>query len=58
MKTPDICSKCKRCLHSRFIASENGIHPVCTLPTKQAVLCAAGIKDKYLGLEEVGGLDG
>ena len=51
MKTPEN-SKCNRCLHSRLVESENGMHAICTLPSKQAALCVAGLKDKALYLEE------
>ena len=51
MKTPEKY-KCDRCLNSRPVISENGLHYNCTLPTKQAVLCMAGMNDKSVLLME------
>lgn len=51
MKTPEKY-KCDRCLNSRPIISENGLHYICTLPTKQAVLCMAGMDDKSVLMKE------
>ena len=41
-------SICKKCLNSRWIISENGIHYNCILPSKEALKCAFGIEDKYI----------
>lgn len=51
MKTPEKY-KCDHCLNHRPVFSENGLHYACTLPTRQAVLCMAGMEDKSLILEE------
>ena len=43
--------KCDRCYNSRLVVSENGLHWVCTLKTKQAVDCFTGIKDWFISEE-------
>lgn len=37
--------KCDRCMKSRPIISEKGLHCICTLPTKQAIQCLTGVCD-------------
>ena len=39
--------KCDKCLHSRAIVSENGIHCVCTLSSKTATKCLTGENDSF-----------
>lgn len=39
--------KCDKCLHSRAIVSENGIHCVCTLSSKTATKCLTGENDRF-----------
>lgn len=38
---------CDKCIHTRLIMSENGLHPVCTLSPKAATNC---IKNNYAKL--------
>lgn len=37
--------KCKNCLFSRIVASENGYHYACTLPARKAAECLTGVRD-------------
>lgn len=39
--------KCKECLHSRPIISENGYHPVCCLSKKKTIDCLIGKKNWF-----------
>ncbi len=43
---------CDKCLHTRLIMSENGLHPVCTLSSQAARNCLIGKKDHFLKLDE------
>ena len=43
--------KCEKCLHSRPIISENGIHSVCCLSQKSAVDCVTGKKSQFVTLK-------
>lgn len=45
MKAPENY-KCDQCLNHRPVVSENGLHFVCSLPDRQAVLCFAGMIDR------------
>lgn len=40
--------RCRSCLNSRTIVSENGCHPVCTLSVKKATMCLTEAKDMYV----------
>lgn len=55
MKTPEK-HKCDRCLNSRPIVSETGLHWVCSLHPKKSVDCFIGAKDWFIpeetGLED------
>ena len=44
--------KCDRCLHTRLIVSENGIHPICTLSAKAAKNCLMNNYSELLTLDE------
>lgn len=46
-----IMDKCEKCLHSRPIISENGIHSVCCLSQKSAVDCVTGKKSQFVTLK-------
>lgn len=43
--------KCDRCLNSRPVVSENGLHWVCTLHYKKSIACFTGEKDWFLSEE-------
>lgn len=43
---------CEKCLHSRFIISENGYHSVCYLSQKAAIDCMIGKKSQFATLEK------
>lgn len=47
-------SKCNSCLNSRLIISENGLHPICTLPTKKACDCITGRKNYCIKIKKEG----
>lgn len=47
-------SKCDGCLNSRLVISENGLHPVCTLPTKKACYCITGRKNYCIKIKKEG----
>ena len=47
--------KCKVCLHSRLIVSENGYHPICCLSPKKAIDCMSGKKSCFVALKKVDG---
>lgn len=40
--------KCEKCLQSRMVVSENGIHAACCLSSKRAVDCITGKKDSFI----------
>jgi len=42
--------KCDKCLNSRPVISENGIHNICTLSTRAALKCLKGEKDCFVEL--------
>lgn len=42
--------ECEKCLHSRPIVSENGIHSVCCLSQKSAINCMMGKKNHFAAL--------
>ena len=44
--------RCDKCLHTRLVMSENGLHPVCALSAKAAKDCITGKKDHFLQLDE------
>ena len=44
--------KCEVCLHSRWIISENGFHPICALSSKKAMDCMSGKKSYSVTLEK------
>lgn len=41
-------NKCRTCLNSRGVISENGRHYICCLSSKQAVDCITNKKDYYI----------
>jgi hypothetical protein len=43
--------RCDKCLHSRLIVSENGIHTICCLSQKKAVDCLMGKVNHYKSVE-------
>lgn len=43
---------CDKCLHTRLIMSENGLHRVCALSAQAARNCLLGKKDHFLKLDE------
>lgn len=40
--------KCDKCLYSRIVVSENGLHSVCCLSQKKAVDCLFGKKNYFI----------
>lgn len=44
--------KCDKCLHTRLIISENGLHPICTLSPKAAMKCIFNNYDRFLTINE------
>ena len=40
--------KCSSCMNSRFIVSESGHNPICTLSVKKAVNCITGGETHYI----------
>lgn len=42
-----MASKCETCLNSLAIVSENGIHHICCLSERLALLCVIGKVDRY-----------
>ena len=40
---------CKDCIKSRFIISENGYIPICTLSDSYAFECISNNKSKFIG---------
>ena len=44
----EVKKDCSRCLNSRPIVSENGVHAGCTLPPIDAVHCMIGREDNFV----------
>ena len=44
--------KCDTCLNSRCIISENGLHPICTLPPIRAKMCMLEKNNEYVGISQ------
>ena len=44
---------CDGCLNGRPIVSENGIHRICCLTTRQAVECMSGKKNHSIRIGEL-----
>lgn len=44
--------KCDKCIHTRLIMSENGLHPVCTLSPKSARKCIFNNYDCFVTIDE------
>lgn len=44
-------NKCKNCLNSRPIISENGYHSICCLSQKKSMNCMMGRKDYFATLK-------
>lgn len=42
--------KCKTCINSRPIISENGIHWSCCLYSKHIEMCVTEVKDHYIAI--------
>lgn len=45
--------KCDICANSRPIVSENGVHYICCLPSKQAIECMTGKKERQIRLKSI-----
>lgn len=41
-------TNCEKCLNSRPIVSENGLHSICCLSQKKAINCITGKKDHFV----------
>lgn len=46
--------KCEKCLNSRPVVSENGLHPICCLSQKKAMDCMTGKKNYFSSEHKVG----
>lgn len=44
--------KCNKCIHTRLIISENGLHPVCALSPKAAKNCIMSNYTKFVTIHE------
>ena len=44
--------KCDKCIHTRLIMSENGLHPVCALSPKVAKKCMVNNYSKLVTIHE------
>ena len=44
--------KCNKCINTRLIVSENGIHPICTLSPKAAKNCIMNNYSKLITIDE------
>lgn len=45
-------NKCKKCLNSRWIISEDGYNPICCLSQQSAINCMTGKKNHFVTLNE------
>lgn len=45
--------RCKGCLNSRCVVSENGYHYICCLPYLKMVDCIKGFTDYYTGIKNI-----
>lgn len=46
-------NKCRTCLNSRGVISENGRHYICCLSSKKAVDCITNKKDYYITIKSL-----
>jgi len=53
LKGDFVMDKCRTCLNSRGIISENGWHYICCLSSKKAVDCATNKKDYYITIKSL-----
>ena len=49
-------NNCEKCLNSRPVVSENGLHPICCLSQKKVIDCMTGKKDHFVTIKENGGV--